>query len=260
LETHPKHSIRRLVTSAQRTIAIASNKPLAKALAKQTGIAASVIIATRDKATYLDLTLAALERQLFPEGAWEVVVSDDASRDATADVLSRYEDRKKIRVVRVQSQHPSGLQFARNKAVGVARGSVFLFLGEDCLTDPGFLTQHLRHHLRGDRVVFGDCSRLVHTHLLSPNDFMLRGASAQQVIVAGDLSSPEKLRPFVLLSGYDSRQDMNNPIEWTCNNAANASLARALALCSMPGTHVPAYFEPRAYTLRQITSQATSPF
>jgi len=108
--------------------------------------------------------------------------------------------------------------------------------------------------------VFGDCSRLVHTHLLSPNDFMLRGASAQQVIVAGDLSSPEKLRPFVLLSGYDSRQDMNNPIEWTCNNAANASLARALALCSMPGTHVPAYFEPRAYTLRQITSQATSPF
>lgn len=220
----------------------------------------SVIIATRDKATYLDLTLAALERQLFPEGAWEVVISNDASRDATTDVLSRYEDRKKIRVVRVQSQSPGGLQFARNKALGVARGSVFLFLGEDCLTAPGFLTQHLRHHLRGDCVVLGDCSRLVHTHLLSPNDHMLYGASAQQVIVAEDLSSPAKLRPFVLLSGYDSRQDMNNTIEWTCNNAANASVARALALCLLPGARVPAYFEPRAYTLRQIISQAALPF
>ncbi len=221
----------------------------------RTGIAASVVIATRDKATYLDLTLAALEHQIFPLNAWEVIVADDASRDGTADILGRYEKRGNLSIVRLFLQSTGDLATARRKAIEAARGHVIVLLGDDCLTSPNFLTQHLRHHLKKDRIVLGDCSRLVHTHLFSPSDFVVSGTPAQQVTMAEDLSFPEKLRPFVLHSGYDSRQDANYSLKWICNNTVNASISQALIASLTTEKSTQVHVEPRAFTLRQLSSQ-----
>jgi glycosyltransferase involved in cell wall biosynthesis len=244
-----------LIASVQKSVAAASVKPLANALAKRTGIAASVVIATRDKATYLDLTLAALERQIFPSDTWEVVVADDGSRDDTLNILDKYESRKILRLVRLLLPGTGNLANARKKAVAAARGRVIVFLGDDCLTAPDFLTQHLRHHLKENCAVLGDWSRMVHTHLFCPNDLVLSGTSAQQVVTAEELASPEKLRFLVLHSGYDSRQDINNSVAWTCNNAINASVSQALTASPATHTDTPVHFEPRAFTLRQLSSQ-----
>ena len=57
------------------------------------GIAASVVIPTRNRSTYLDLVLASLEQQLLPRRCWEVVIVDNASQDDTPAVLDRRDRR-----------------------------------------------------------------------------------------------------------------------------------------------------------------------
>ena len=78
------------LTSLRRTVLCAAVRPLLRGMSRATGIAASVIMPTCNKATYLDLTLAALERQVFPDDLWELVVIDDASADATPQILTLY--------------------------------------------------------------------------------------------------------------------------------------------------------------------------
>lgn len=254
-----KNALRRLMASTQRAIAVASAAPLANALAKDTGIAASVIIATRNRATYLDLTLAALEHQLFPTGMWEVVVVDDASQDDTALILNKYAECETLRLASQRLVLSHGIAQSRRQALEVAQGNILIFLGEDCLTTPDFLLHHLRHHLGGEAVVIGDCSRLIHTHLFPPAEVMLNGVSARQVFEADDLGDLQAIRPFIFNSGYDSRQDVSRPLAWVCSDAANASVARSVVLSAKAQTEPSTRFEPRAYTIRQLCPRTAAP-
>ncbi len=251
--------MRHLIASAQRAIAVASAMPLANALAKGTGIAASVIIATRNKASYLDLTLASLERQLFPAEMWEVVVADDASQDDTTTILGKYVERGRLRLASQRLLSSHGVAQSRRQAVEAAKGNILIFLGEDCLTTPDFLLHHLRHHLDSNNVVLGDCSRLVHTHLFAPAEVLLNGVSARQVFEANDLNDLQALRPFIFHSGYDSRQDVLRPLAWVCSDAANASVKRETALSDKAQTEQTVCFEPRAYTIRQLRPRTPAP-
>lgn len=243
------------MASAQRAIAVVSATPLANTLAKETGVAASVIIATRNKATYLDLTLAALERQIFPAGMWEVIVVDDASQDNTAPTLNKYAKRGALRLVSQHLPFSLGIAQSRYKALELAKGNILIFLGEDCLPVPNFLIHHLRQHLNGHRVALGDCSRVVHTHLFSHDDILLNGTSAHQVIEADDLIFPEKIRPFIFNSGYNSRQDINNPLQWFYTYSLNASIPRQVVTSYSTHLEVPVCFEPQAFILRQLSAQ-----
>ncbi len=67
----------------------------------------------------------------------EVIVVDDASRDATPEVLARYGDR--IRVIRRKRNH--GLAAARNRAVDRAHGEFVAFLDADDVWLPDRLTK-----------------------------------------------------------------------------------------------------------------------
>src|SRR4051794_9279713 len=49
----------------------------------------SVVVPTRDRAGYLDVTLSSLAAQDFAE-PYEVVVIDDGSRDATTELIGRH--------------------------------------------------------------------------------------------------------------------------------------------------------------------------
>ena len=146
----------------------AAVRPLLRGLSRASGLAASVIMPTCNKATYLDLTLATLEHQVFPADLWELIVIDDASADTTPQVLGFYEERGRLPLVSRRSAKNRGRAGARNDALALARGRVVIFLDDDRLTGPDFLLQHTLRH-RGDRcVVHGNTNRRIHTHQSPP--------------------------------------------------------------------------------------------
>jgi Glycosyl transferase family 2 len=95
-------------------------------------VRASVIVAARDAEATLPRTLAALADQ---EGApaFEVVVADDGSRDATAAIA----ERAGARLVRTPA-------VARNAAVSAASGALLAFCGADCYPSAGWLAAGTR--------------------------------------------------------------------------------------------------------------------
>ena len=84
----------------------------------------SVIVPVRDGARFLERTLPDLVASL-PQGA-DVIVSDDGSRDGSADVALR----AGARVVR--SDVAAGPAAARNRGAREAKGEVLVFLDADC--------------------------------------------------------------------------------------------------------------------------------
>jgi glycosyltransferase involved in cell wall biosynthesis len=98
----------------------------------------SVVIPTRDKAARLRLTLACLAGQVGVERP-EVVVVDDGSIDATAAVLAEAEGLSLI------AMHGAGRgrAAARNLGAQQAHGDRLVFLDDDILVGPNFLTAHL---------------------------------------------------------------------------------------------------------------------
>jgi glycosyltransferase involved in cell wall biosynthesis len=99
--------------------------------------AVSVIVPARDAARTLPDTLAGLAAQ-DAGGDMEVIVVDDASRDATGALA-----RAAPAVDRVLSGAGDGPAAARNRGAAVARGRALAFLDADCVPAPGWLAAGL---------------------------------------------------------------------------------------------------------------------
>jgi glycosyltransferase involved in cell wall biosynthesis len=93
----------------------------------------SVVVPAHNAAALVPRLLAALDRTTFG-GAWEVIVVDDASTDATADLAAELG----ARVVRLESQ--SGPARARNAGIAAARGALIAFTDADCEPSPEWLS------------------------------------------------------------------------------------------------------------------------
>jgi lipopolysaccharide/colanic/teichoic acid biosynthesis glycosyltransferase/GT2 family glycosyltransferase len=89
----------------------------------------SVVVPVRNGAGTLGACLEALRRQTLPAGAYEVIVVNDGSTDATAAAASRYP-------VRCETIAPSGPAAARNHGVQIAQGELVLFTDADCAPAP----------------------------------------------------------------------------------------------------------------------------
>lgn len=88
----------------------------------------TVIIAARNEARRLASTLAALA----PQGAAEVIVVDNGSTDATADIARQAG-------ARVLLEPKRGAGAARNAGIRESRTPLIAFLDAHCLPDPGWL-------------------------------------------------------------------------------------------------------------------------
>ncbi|MBO4275575.1 glycosyltransferase family 2 protein [Microbispora triticiradicis] len=101
-------------------------------------ITLSVVVPVRDGEAYLGDALASLARNRTREFETEVVVVDDGSADATADVAEDFRrDLPGLSLVR--NAVPLGLADARNTGLKLASGRYVTFLDGDDWLAPGYL-------------------------------------------------------------------------------------------------------------------------
>lgn len=98
----------------------------------------TVALCTHNHADRLRRTLADLGRIDTPEAAWELLIIDNASSDATAQLLAQHAwpTGWKVRLVREQEL---GLSNARNRAVREAHGQYVIFIDDDETPDRDWL-------------------------------------------------------------------------------------------------------------------------
>jgi GT2 family glycosyltransferase len=100
---------------------------------------ASVCVSTFRRPDRLERLLAALEAQDVKD--FEVVVYDDASGDATSEVLARWRDR--LPLTALAGAVNRGPAAGRNAAWRASRSAVVLFTDDDCVPQPGWVRAHL---------------------------------------------------------------------------------------------------------------------
>lgn len=120
----------------------------------------SVVVPAYDTAAYLPACLDSLLAQTHR--ALEVVVVDDGSPDASAEIAESYAARDpRVRVVR---QDNGGLGAARNEGLRHATGDVIAFADSDDVVPPGAYAALVRQLRRtGADLVTGDVVQLIGT-------------------------------------------------------------------------------------------------
>ena len=98
----------------------------------------SVYIPAHNSAEFLARVLDGVLAQTHP--ADEILVIDDGSSDATAEIATRYPS-----VTLVRHEQNSGLGAARDTALRTARNELVASLDADCVPEPGWLSGLVRH-------------------------------------------------------------------------------------------------------------------
>ncbi len=103
----------------------------------------SVIVTTYNRADALDAVLRSLAKQSDRE--FEVVVADDGSTAATADVVAAWKDKAGRRLIHVWHED-RGFRAAeiRNRAILASQGDYCIFLDGDCIVRGDFIEVHRR--------------------------------------------------------------------------------------------------------------------
>lgn len=114
----------------------------------------TVAICTRNRCDALERTLRSLAAIVVPsDSSWEIIVVDNASSDATPDVVASFETTLPVRRV---MEARVGLSHARNAAVAASRGEYILWIDDDVLVDTGWLAAyHDAFHQWPEAAFFG---------------------------------------------------------------------------------------------------------
>jgi glycosyltransferase involved in cell wall biosynthesis len=98
----------------------------------------SLIVCTKDRAPQLQLCLKEIAAAAPPPCAWEIVLVDNGSSDATESVIAEFAETPGLNVTRVDCAQP-GLGRARNVGIAAAKGEWLLFTDDDCYIEKTFL-------------------------------------------------------------------------------------------------------------------------
>jgi glycosyltransferase involved in cell wall biosynthesis len=101
----------------------------------------SIVVSTYERPDALDAVLRGLSRQ--SDRDFEVIVADDGSGPATADVIARWQSRFGTSLAHVRHED-DGFRLAeiRNRAIAASRGGYCVFLDGDCIPRADFVAQH----------------------------------------------------------------------------------------------------------------------
>lgn len=189
---------------------------------------ASVVIPTYNRASTLARTLAQLTRDSDTQLA-EVIVCDDGSTDKTPSVARRFASRLPLVYLR---QEDLGFRAAaaRNMGIRCAVGDVLIFLDDDCLPMPGFVSAHCAVHAQASEIVgLGLRRRLSGQLSRTLNGRPVRPPLQPQPWLAAGTEADDRT-PF-LVSG-----SVVHPYPWKLLYSCNLSLRR---------DHPEAYFDER---------------
>jgi glycosyltransferase involved in cell wall biosynthesis len=98
----------------------------------------SVIVPVRNGARSLPSLLASLEAQTLAKDRFEVIVIDNDSSDGTGEIASRHG-------AKVVYEPVANRARARNRGASEASGPLYAFTDADCVADPRWLEELLRH-------------------------------------------------------------------------------------------------------------------
>ena len=116
----------------------------------------SVIIPSYNYEQYLEQRLESIFSQTFQD--FEIIVEDDCSTDGTMDLLSRYETRPNLHVVRHDKNQ--GVFAMWSEGLKAAAGEIIWIAEEDDLCEPDFL-EKLLPFFDDDRVKLAYCQSAV---------------------------------------------------------------------------------------------------
>ena len=164
----------------------------------------SVIVPTYERPAQLAECLRALARQDYPAERFEVIVVDDGSAAAPAQLLGEFREQLDVRLL---TQANAGPAAARNRGAAEARGQFLAFTDDDCAPEPRWL--------RALAAQFGETpDRLV-------------GGRTLNALRANPYSETSQLIIEVVYGHYNS--DPDGPRFFASNNlAAPAELFRAM--------------------------------
>jgi len=98
----------------------------------------SVVVCTRNQSGYLRKVLGSLRAQALPREAFEVIVVDNGSTDATRPAAESFRDMGNLRYVH---DPVVGLSHARNTGWRKARGEIVAYLDDDAVARPDWLAR-----------------------------------------------------------------------------------------------------------------------
>jgi glycosyltransferase involved in cell wall biosynthesis len=113
----------------------------------------SVVIATKDRAEYLDRALQSFGKQIGAP-SFEVVVVDNGSTDATPLIVEHARENQAYEITYVYEERPNR-GAARNRGIAVSQGHLIVFCDDDVYAPPGFLAAHDAAHTVSNLVVNG---------------------------------------------------------------------------------------------------------
>jgi GT2 family glycosyltransferase/predicted AlkP superfamily pyrophosphatase or phosphodiesterase len=109
----------------------------------------SVIIPTHNRASILAECLQALDVQSYPHNRMEIIIIDDGSTDNTSEVSARFREKTDITTTYVAIPQ-SGPSAARNRGIQLAKGHIVLFIGDDIISTPTLVSEHVKHHMASE--------------------------------------------------------------------------------------------------------------
>jgi GT2 family glycosyltransferase len=118
----------------------------------------SVILCTYNGQRYIDEGLSAIECLDYPN--FEVIVVDDGSTDATAEIVRRHN----VRLIQTENH---GLSSARNVGLGAATGDIVAYIDDDAYPDSDWLKRLALTFLEGQYAGVGG------PNIPPPNDLLV---------------------------------------------------------------------------------------
>lgn len=103
---------------------------------------ASVIVCTYNRGEYLKYTLESLIKQDYSKDLYEIIVVDNNSSDNTKEIANEFVGKYKELTYELELRQ--GLSFARNHGIEVAKGDIVVFIDDDAIAYPDWLSNLLQ--------------------------------------------------------------------------------------------------------------------
>ena len=119
----------------------------------------SVVIPAYNRAEKIEASIKSVQAQTYPN--WEIIVSDDGSKDDTKDVVGRLMGSDQ-RIRLISREQNAGAQAARNTGIMAAKGEWIAFLDSDDQWLPDSLQRRLAIALRDNVPVVHSNAYILH--------------------------------------------------------------------------------------------------